>query len=121
MDTSDSSHRAPAVIALEPLLRPIAGEHPTGRDLADEDEYHLLREARRADVDVALQNDEFDKSRQLFKRLDRKTADWRAVLRIGSEALTRHTKDLQIAAWMTEALGHLHEFDGLREGFRLLD
>jgi type VI secretion system protein ImpA len=34
--------------------------------------------------------------------------------------LRSKSKDLQIAAWVTEALGQLHGFAGLRDGFRLL-
>ena len=42
------------------------------------------------------------------------------MVRLGCEALKAKTKDLQIAAWVAEALGQLHGFEGLRDGFRLL-
>ena len=44
-----------------------------------------------------------------------------SVIRLGCEALRSKTKDLQIAAWVAEAQGHLHGFAGLRDGFHLLN
>jgi len=108
------------VIDVESLLRPIDGAHSAGLDLTDADEYQVIREHRRADVDVILQDDSHDKIRRLFKKPDQKSSDWHAVVRLGCEALRAKTKDLQIAAWVTEALGQLHGFEGLRDGFRLL-
>jgi len=46
--------------------------------------------------------------------------DWNKVLQLGAQALKTRTKDLQIAAYMTEALGWLHGLDGLRQAFELL-
>jgi len=120
IDMSDQTVRKQFAFDIESLLRPLDGENPAGRDLADADEYSAIREHRRADVELVLQDDPFDKSRRLFKKPDQKSADWQAVVRLGSEALKAKTKDLQIAAWITEALGQLHGFDGLRDGFRLL-
>jgi len=120
MDTSDQTVRGQGAIDVESLLRPIDGAHPAGRDLADADEYQTIREHRRADLDIILQDDAFDKSRRLFRKPDQKSSDWRAVVRLGCEALRAKTKDLQIAAWVAEALGQLYEFEGLRDGFRLL-
>src|SRR5439155_21715399 len=50
-----------------------------------------------------------------------KTAQWDRVIELGTDLLRRRTKDLQIAAWVTEALTKLHGFAGLRDGLRLLD
>jgi type VI secretion system ImpA family protein len=49
-----------------------------------------------------------------------KRADWPAVARLCSELLAGSTKDLQIAAWLTEAWLHLHGFPGCERGLRLL-
>ena len=49
-----------------------------------------------------------------------KTADWDLVVELGQKLLRGRTKDLQIAAWITESLGKLHGFAGLRDGLRLL-
>jgi type VI secretion system protein ImpA len=97
-------------IDLESLLQPIEGANPSGRSLAYDADYDALREARRADDD-APQGD--------WQRAIKK-ADWDEVLRLGSSCLITKTKDLQIAAWMAEALAHLHQFAGLRDGLRLI-
>ena len=120
MPTSNPIARGRGAIDVESLLRPFDGADAAGSDLTDADEYQAIREHRRADVDIVLRDDPFDKSRRLFAKPDRKTSDWHAVVRLGCEALRAKTKDLQIAAWVTEALGQLHGFAGLRDGFDLL-
>jgi type VI secretion system protein ImpA len=107
-------------IDIESFLKPLEGAHAAGRDLTDADEYQLIREARRADIEVVQPDDEFARSRGLFRKSDQKTSDWNAVVQLGCEVLRAKTKDLQIAAWVTEALGRMHGFAGLRDGFRLL-
>lgn len=99
-----------SVIELESLLAPIAGANPSGRSLVYEPEYDALREARRSE-DATHQG---DWAREV------KVASWDQVVALGSTCLAAKTKDLQIAAWIAEALGRQHGFAGLREGFRLL-
>jgi type VI secretion system protein ImpA len=98
------------VLEIPPLLEPIDGPSPGGRSLAYDPEYDALREARRADDD-APQGD--------WQRAT-KRADWDQVLRLGAECLTRKSKDLQIAAWITEALAHKYHFAGVRDGLKLI-
>src|SRR5262249_22044787 len=43
------------------------------------------------------------------------TPDWRPVLRLGLKALSEQSKDLEIAAYLIEALVRLHGFAGLRD------
>src|SRR4051812_31998021 len=100
----------PTVLDVEPLLVPIPGENPSGENLAYEAAYDQLREARRTE-DASLQGD-------WQRRV--KTADWDQVVDLGSRLLATKTKDLQIAAWVTEGLVRRHRFAGLRDGFRLL-
>jgi type VI secretion system protein ImpA len=95
----------------EKLLAPIEGEQPTGIDLRYDALYDLLRELRRED-DASLP--------QGVWQSDQKRADWRAVESACLEALETRSKDLQIAAWLTEAWVHLYGFDGAKEGFRLI-
>src|SRR5262245_58144159 len=97
---------SPPVLDLDSLLVPIAGESPSGRNLAYEPEYDALREARRVEDDT-LQGD--------WQR-NAKTAQWDRVIETGTDLLRRRSKDLQIAAWITEALTKLHGFAGLRDG-----
>jgi type VI secretion system ImpA/VasJ family protein len=102
----------PPTIDIEALLRPISPDQPAGEDLTYEGEYDELREARRAD-DLTPQGDWKPKGKP-------KVSEWDRVVSLGSKYLTRKTKDLQIAAWMTEALTHLRAFSGLRDGLRLM-
>jgi type VI secretion system protein ImpA len=99
-----------AVIDIEELLEPIPGDDPSGRFLAYEAVYDQIREARRAD-------DSFEQGD--WKR-ETKVAEWDRVIDLATDALRSQTKDLQIAAWLAEALARRHGFDGLRDGFRLL-
>src|SRR5262249_55848947 len=46
-------------------------------------------------------------------------ADWRQVVQLGTKALAEQSKDLEITAYLIEALVRQHGFAGLRDGFRL--
>jgi type VI secretion system protein ImpA len=99
------------VIDVEDLLVPIAGDHPSGRHLAYETTiYDEIREARRSEEEAP----------QGAWERPPKVAEWDCVIELGTECLRRQTKDLQIAAWVAEALAKQHGFGGLRDGFRLL-
>lgn len=100
----------PPVLDLESLLRPISEDQPSGRSLAYEGEYDQIKEARRADEDLP----------QGAWTRDTKTADWDLVIEIATDCLGRKTKDLQIAAWLTEASARLYGLAGLRDGFLTL-
>ncbi|WP_406695976.1 type VI secretion system protein TssA [Singulisphaera sp. Ch08] len=99
-----------SVFNVDECLAPISGENPSGRNLAYEAVYDELREARRSEDDT-LQGDWQRKA---------KTADWERVIELGTEILQGQSKDLQVAAWITEALGRRHAFGGLRDGFLLM-
>jgi type VI secretion system protein ImpA len=47
-------------------------------------------------------------------------AGWRDVLQVGEAALAAQSKDVEIAAWMTEALVRREGLPGLAEGARLI-
>jgi type VI secretion system protein ImpA len=76
------------------LLDPIPGENPSGENLRYAPVYDQIKEARREELDV-LQGD--------WER-EVKRADYAAVIKLASEALAKKTKDLQLAAWLAEAL-----------------
>lgn len=102
-----------AVIDLEALLAPIDGENPAGESLRYEGTYDKIREARRED-EVLEQG--------AWQR-DLKVADWAEVIKLATAALKTKTKDLQIAAWLTEGLVKYERHDrlaGLRDGLRLM-
>ena len=83
-----------SVINVDECLVPIPGENPSGQSLAYELVYDELREARRSEDD----SHQGDWQRRI------KTADWERVIELGTELLQNQTKDLQIAAWVTEAI-----------------
>jgi len=101
---------SPETLNFEALLTPIPGKNPAGRSLRYTDVYDAIRDARRSDAPVALG----DRYGQI------KVADWHEVAELTTEALRAESKDLQLAAWLTEALVKLHGFPGLCDGLRLL-
>jgi len=92
------------------LLNPIAGENPSGQNLRYAPVYDKIKESRREDDDAA-QGD--------WKR-ERKVADWPLVVKTAGETLATKSKDLQLAAWLTEALLKTQGVGGLRDGLDLL-
>lgn len=100
---------APEVIEVEALLEPIPGENPSGESLQYEGLHDELREARRAEED--LDQGEW--------KHDLKEADWGRVIELATDALKTRTKDLQVAAWLAEALALEHGFAGVRDSIRL--
>jgi type VI secretion system protein ImpA len=100
----------PSVLAVEDFLAPIAPDRPSGRELTYEPEYDEIREARRSE-DSAPQGD--------WKRKP-KVADWERVIELGTALLRGESKDVQVAAWVAEALARRHGLAGLRDGLRLV-
>ena len=100
-----------AVIEVEALLAPVAGENPAGESLQYAGLYDEVRKERRADEDLAQGE---------WKKSNTKSADWGEVVRLTTDALKGQTKDLQVGAWLAEALVKLHGFTGLRDGLRLM-
>src|SRR5438105_2399377 len=105
------SMSSPQTLDLEALLAPIPGENPAGKDVRYDGIYDAIREARRADDPDAPQGEWVH---------ERKIADWPAVITLAGESLRVKSKDLQIAAWLVEALVKRHGFPGLRDGFHML-
>ena len=97
-------------IDLDALFSPIPGENPAGEDLRYTSVYDDLKEARRAD-DMLERG---DWQRQI------KTSDWGKVIAIAVEALSKKSKDLQIAVWLMEAFIHTEGFGGLGAGLKII-
>jgi type VI secretion system protein ImpA len=76
------------------LLNPIAGENPSGANLRYEKVYDQIKEARTEDDDT-LPTGAWARSA--------KKADYNLVIKLAGEALANKSKDLQLAAWLTEA------------------
>ena len=92
------------------LLAPIPGTKPSGENLRYAAVYDKIKEARREDDD-APQGD--------WQR-ERKVADFNVVIKLASDALATRSKDLQLAAWLTEASLKKEGFSGLKDGLELL-
>jgi len=95
---------------LEDVLNPIPGENPSGKNLRYDPVYDKIREARREEE--ALPQGDWSVS---YKK-----ADYPLVIKTASEVLSKKSKDLQIAVWLTEALLFRDHVAGLREGLDLL-
>lgn len=94
------------------LTDPIPGDNPCGRWMRYENAYDIIQHAR-TEEDASL-------PQGVWKR-DLKEADWKKVERVAIEALETQTKDLQIAAWLTEAWLQIDGISGLNRGLRLID
>jgi type VI secretion system protein ImpA len=101
---------SPEILDFGSLLAPIAGENPAGESVRYSGEYDAIQEARRSEDELPMG----DWQREI------KTADWKAAVRIATDALTNKSKDLQVAVWLVEALVKRNGFAGLRDGLRLL-
>jgi len=98
---------------LDILLAPIQNAPPGGEDLAYSSLYEQIREARRAD-DPSLAQAQGDWATKL------KVADWSIVRTVCQGALSKRSKDMQLALWYVEALTRQNGFAGASFGFRLM-
>ena len=93
----------------EDILNPIPGDNPGGKDLRYAPVYDKIKEARRED----------DTLNQGAWQFERKVADHAVVIKLTQEAIATQSKDLQLAAWLTESLIKTRGFAGLLDGLTL--
>jgi type VI secretion system protein ImpA len=102
---------------LAALLEPISAEAPAGVDLrqdySPDSIYYRLRDAR-AEARAS------ERATDGGSTETSSPPQWRAVRDLAIEALARQSKDLEIAAWLTEALLRSDGLIGLTAGFRLM-
>jgi type VI secretion system protein ImpA len=106
---------------LDALLAPIPGDAPQGIDVREDysaqSPYSRLRDARSNARDAEKQAESPDPDGP-------PPADpvplWRGLRELGIKTLTETTKDLEIAAWVTEAYVRSHGLGGLAAGSRLI-
>ena len=105
-----------AVLDIAKLVAPIPGPKPTGVDLRENSSpisaYNTIKDARNAARAA-------ERQRALDDEESTAPVDWRPVLQFGAQALAEQSKDLEIIAYLIEALVRRHGFAGLRDGFRL--
>lgn len=101
-----------SVLDFDQLLKPIPGDCPTGiaRGGAYQQIHETREKVRRLERDAIFGSDE----------VERVAVDWGPVLELGQQAIAEESKDLDIAAWLLEALVRRHGYAGLRDGFRLV-
>jgi type VI secretion system protein ImpA len=103
---------------LEALLAPIEGDAPQGIDLREDysstSPYNRLRDARSEARDAERGQDAGDADAR------DPTPMWRAVRELAIKTLTETSKDLEVAAWATEALVRSHGLAGLFAGAKLM-
>jgi type VI secretion system ImpA family protein len=96
----------------EDILVPIPGENPSGVDLRYDPKlliFDNIKEARRQDDELA----------QGAWQRERKTANYALEVKLAQDALATTSKDLQLAAYLTEGLLQTEGFAGLRQGLNL--
>ncbi len=91
------------------LLNPIEGPNPSGANLRYDPVYDKIKEARR----------EESQPPPGMTEQDRKVSDNVQVIKLTTDLLTNKTKDLQLSAWLTEALLKQKGFGGLKDGLWL--
>jgi type VI secretion system protein ImpA len=112
------------ILDIEGLLSPIDDAAPCGSDPRSDPSpvspYQKLKDARRAAADA-----ERNLERGFGEDSDAKNAEeaakksWNLIGAEGPPLIQSVAKDLEIAAWLTEALLRLHRLGGLRDGLLL--
>ena len=96
---------------IERFLEPIPGDNPAGANLRYDPIYAKIQEARRKEDPATIAKMQLGR--------DAKVADYKVVVQAGEDALIKRTKDIQIAAWLTEAWTYRERAPGLSAGLRL--
>jgi type VI secretion system protein ImpA len=103
---------------LETLLMPLAAGAPGGLDLradgSQQSLYFRLKDART----TARVN---ERAAEATGETTAIPVEWRMVCELSQTILSRHSKDLEVATWLVEALVRLEGFAGLEFGFNLLE
>ncbi len=101
------------ILDIDALLAPIPGDSPGGGSVpfAVREKFEQLRK----EVDP----DDYDKNDPRRPDTAQK-ADWAGVVELSEQTLAETSKDMLVAARLTEALVKEHGFAGLRDGLRLM-
>jgi type VI secretion system protein ImpA len=109
------------VLDFAKLLALIPGDKPTGLDVRADpspiSEYQMIREARKAARAAERALEAPPDSEEERRKIS--LPDWGAVLERGKKILAEKSKDLEVTAYMIEALVRQARFPGLRDGYHL--
>lgn len=106
-------------VDFEQLLAPISEVRPSGINIREDESptspYYQLKDARntaRAD----------ERNQAAVPEAERQESQhWNTILDLAPRILAEQSKDLEVAAWYTEALVRKYGLVGLRDGLTLLD
>ncbi len=103
-------------IIIEQLLQPITVEKPTGEDLRADNSidslYYQIKDQRNAARDI--------ERRVLLDATRDETPQWQLVEQHCITVLSEHSKDIEVATWLIEALLRQRGLQGLAIGFTVL-
>jgi type VI secretion system protein ImpA len=107
---------SPQSIDIEALLAPVSEAAPTGSNIRDDQTpssvYFRLKDSRNAGRAAERRADtEGDSQTQL--------PEWKTARDLALDILVKRSKDLEVAAWLIEALVRTNGFAGLRDGLSL--
>ncbi len=112
---------SPEVLEFAKLLNPVSAEGPSGSDIRADpspvSDYQKIREARKAARAAERSLDVPPDDPEQRNRIA--PPDWGLVLELGNKIIAEKSKDLEVAAYMIEALVRQKRFPGLRDGYRL--
>lgn len=110
MSEENEEIKFPPIIDIEAMMQPVSEDNPSGDSLRYSGIYDEIAEARRADDGLA----------QGEWQTEIKYSDFRKVITLAVPALTSQSKDMQLAAYLGEALVKVHQFIGLRDALNLM-
>lgn len=106
-----------STIDIESLIKPINKKQPTGHDLRDdtsiESLYFKAKDARNNARNIERLATQSEDGGDAAK-------EWEMVYQTSLDILTNKSKDLEVCAWLTEALLRKQGFSGLHQGFELI-
>lgn len=100
-------------LAIDEFLTEIPGENPAGESLP----YHVKAELEEARKEI--NPDDYD-ANDPTRPAEPKHADWPRIVALASQTLKETSKDLLVAARMTEGLTKTRGFDGLADGLGVM-
>jgi type VI secretion system protein ImpA len=103
---------SPPLLDFDALLAPIPGDNPAGSSVPFAVREKLEELRKEVDPDSFAKNDPTRPEAPV-------KADWSGISRLSQETLRETSKDLLVAARLTEALVKLHGAAGIRDGFQL--
>jgi type VI secretion system protein ImpA len=104
---------SPPILNFETLLAPIAGANPAGEPVPLEVRRKLDDARKEVNPKSFAPDDPRRPAQPQF-------ADWPGIEQLTQDTLSQTSKDLLVAARLTEALVKVHGFGGLRDGLRLI-